>query len=596
MRSEWRRTWTRIGRWGPVQAVIRLPGRLDDELVRLFDRAIGRILPWAGRAIAWGGAAAARIRAVLRPIGPPIRHALSRIRQGWARWGSPSCVIGLLFAVAAWVPSRVTGYGRLAMTRLLDLDVAALDSLPPDRWQGLYRLIEGTAGVLILLLPLAALGAFLRRRWVLRALRLVAALWFVHLLLQWRWVLAIPSWLRQFQPDAYGNAVRNELWTWGTIRILPWILGAAGFGVALGLRRVAVWYGADEREGWPDRLWDNLRTHGEDPPFRKAIYASGFLHLLVLFILPLIGFHGGCMELPYGIPQGSGTPMIEMIKVRKIQKKPEKKFIVNLQAPISFYVPKIEDSDVLEELDRQTEQTYEAQQIGKLGAGGGKQGGWPNGMERAKVRFIRLEYDGGDWDQDMGFGADYNMLLKFREFTGFDIWPTTESIRIAQLKRFPRNRAPPFVYLTGGLQGGINVSQAEVKILREYCLEMGGMIFADNGGGNFDRNFRALMKRVFPELPLVVISKDDVIFQYPFYFPNGAPPLWHHSGKEALGIKYQGRWVVFYHQGDINDAWKTGHSGASPTVANQAYKLGVNIIYYAFTQYMAINFGGEVPK
>ena len=45
------------------------------------------------------------------------------------------------------------------------------------------------------------------------------------------------------------------------------------------------------------------------------------------------------------------------------------------------------------------------------------------------------------------------------------------------------------------------------------------------------------------------------------------------------------RWVVFYHPGDINDAWKDGHSGAAPQVADQAYKLGVNVIYYAFNQY-----------
>ena len=58
-------------------------------------------------------------------------------------------------------------------------------------------------------------------------------------------------------------------------------------------------------------------------------------------------------------------------------------------------------------------------------------------------------------------------------------------------------------------------------------------------------------------------ANDDIIYRQPFVFPNGAPRLWHHSGNRALGLKHNGRWVVFYHQGDIYDAWKTGHSGAS---------------------------------
>jgi len=42
---------------------------------------------------------------------------------------------------------------------------------------------------------------------------------------------------------------------------------------------------------------------------------------------------------------------------------------------------------------------------------------------------------------------------------------------------------------------------------------------------------------------------------------------------------------VFYHPGDINDAWKSGHSGLRPGLARQAHALGVNIIWYAFTRY-----------
>ena len=116
------------------------------------------------------------------------------------------------------------------------------------------------------------------------------------------------------------------------------------------------------------------------------------------------------------------------------------------------------------------------------------------------------------------------------------------------------------------------------------------MLFADNGGGRFNGAFRSLLRRAFPELPVVDIPSDDAIFCEPYEFPNGAPPLWHHSGRRALGVKYEGRWIVFYHQGDINDAWKTGHSGASRSVAMQAYKMGINVMYRAFTQYLALHY------
>jgi hypothetical protein len=55
-----------------------------------------------------------------------------------------------------------------------------------------------------------------------------------------------------------------------------------------------------------------------------------------------------------------------------------------------------------------------------------------------------------------------------------------------------------------------------------------------------------------------------------------------------MGIKHQGRWVVFYHPGDINDAWKTGHSGMDPELVKGAYEMGVNIVYYAFTRYLEL--------
>jgi len=189
----------------------------------------------------------------------------------------------------------------------------------------------------------------------------------------------------------------------------------------------------------------------------------------------------------------------------------------------------------------------------------------------------------------MGANADYNFLIKFHKLTGFKIAPNTEAIDIPDLERFPKHRAPPFVYITGS--ENIKVSQREIKVLRKYLLEEGGMLFADNGGGRFNWQFRGLMRRVLPDKAWVDIANDDVIYRQPYIFPHGAPPLWQHSGNRAVGIKHNGRWVVFYHQGDINDAWQDKGNKISEGLRMAAFKMGINVVNYAFNQYHLIHFG-----
>jgi hypothetical protein len=222
-----------------------------------------------------------------------------------------------------------------------------------------------------------------------------------------------------------------------------------------------------------------------------------------------------------------------------------------------------------------------------MGVGGGNTGGWPDGMDDGLVRFIRLKYDGSGWDDGMDSAtrADLNFLDYFRQLTGFKTSTKTEAHAIALLARYPKGFAPPFVYMTG--DGNIGVSDREVRILREY-IQGGGMLFADCGSPQWNGNFRNFIQRVFPGEKLLNIADDDVIFQLPFGFVNGAPPLWHHGGTRALGIKYKGRWGVFYHPGDINDAWKNNRGGLSAQKADGALEMGVNIIYYSFTNYLEL--------
>ena len=444
-------------------------------------------------------------------------------------------------------------------------------------------------GILLMICSLLALKRHKYTHLVLKvaaAALIVVALWILSFIIKVPVVL-----LAGCDKELFVADMRNALWMVGFAAWLVVAAIAALFTLCISLRSTAEFYGSGAQATMGDRLAENLRTHGQDPNYRTSTYWSAFIHIFVLFILPLLMLLG-LWQSRYKVPEGEGSPVAKMIEVKQIKKPPKEKFIFNPNCPISFQEPDIEDGDHIEKMDVATLVPYVptgANSGGAPGKGKGERGGWPSGMANAKVRFIRLKYAGGDWDQQMGKGADYNFLIKFSEMTTFKIAKRTEAISVSALKGFPKDGAPPFVYLTGSQS--INMTSREMKTLRWYLLQEGGMLFIDNGGGNFNAAVKSLMRRVLPEKPWIDISNDDIIYRQPHRFAHGAPPLWHHSGMRALGMKHNGRWVVFYHQGDINDAWQEGGSGVEAYMRRAAFKMGINVVCYSFNQYMAIHYG-----
>ena len=430
----------------------------------------------------------------------------------------------------------------------------------------------------------AAGAAFLKKSFAFRLMQAAWAAFAVTGTLAFFWMMKVGTILNSADHKAFESATRNDHWT----GLFFWGLLAAVFALALLLSLVLkstrakyMLVSAPLVKDAGEKAFEGLKTTTGDRRWKSSIYYTLTIFFFVMFGGYLM-FGWGWED--YGLPAGGGEQAVEQaVKVKKIKKKKQKKLTVNPWSPYILERMSIDDVKTMEELEEQTRDTYVADNGKRKGGKGKGTGGWPNGMEGAAIRFIRLKYRGGDWDQDMGKGADYNLLIKFHEWTGMKIAKETEFREIERLKYFPKKRSPPFVFLTG--MGGINVSEKEVQILRKYCLEEGGMLFIDNGGGHFDGSVKALLRRVFPGKPLVDIPNDDVIYQRPYVFPDGAPPFWHHAGYRAMGIRDEGRWVVFYHPGDVNDAWRDDHSGASAEVADQAYKLGVNIMFYAFNQY-----------
>lgn len=534
-----------------------------------FYWTVAEIHRWTGKGVAAGAAGVGWLAGLLTP----------RIRMA------------ILLAIMAFVGVNLGSDGREWLLGKADFQEGVLILLGTTDW---FRVFDVWAAMMLwaglacaLAIPLVLIPHRLALLYLRVAGSAFTALWVYFLFI----LTGVPNDLFSMSKRLFNQAERNMMWLEATLPWLALLMVPLLLLYLTATRQVIAAFipPRDGRAPLGDRIRANLVSHGKDPDFRKALWWAGYLHVFI-FIWPLL--MRGCIQAPYAIPKGSGNPVVAMVQKVQPKKKPEKKLVLNPDSPFIFERIKIDASKVLDEVVEVTQDTYQAsnQKGGKLGSGGGTRGGWPNGMDGA-IRFIRIKYDGGDWDQDMGQGADYNVLVELQKATGFKIAPNTEFKEISQLRLFPKKRGPPFVFITG--KGSINVPPRDIKTLRWYCLEEGGMIFADNGGGNFDAAINNLIQRVFPDKQWTDIANDDILFRQPYSFPNGAPPLWHHGGSRAKGIRHEGRWVVFYHPGDLNDAWKTGHSGVSEMVAQQAYRIGFNVMAYSFNQYLSFHFGGD---
>lgn len=500
----------------------------------------------------------------------------------------------------------------LAAIMLAGLGAAAAAFLPGalnaflsrNTGAGLLLLDNGLSVVLQMLFPLmgalgmlcAAGGVFSLTRRPLAYRFLRAALAVVYLLLA-SYILAV--WLAAGSVLDANLELNGQKQDRATLFLLGWqvcwpalatLLYVSWLHLMLRSRSVySVFTGENGPPLEGDTVLEDLRTHGPDPRYRRSLYASVLTHILIIIIIPWLVQLGGCVE-PYKVPKGSGNPVVAMVKMVKPQKKKKKTMTLRPNSAILFEIPDLDDTEVDRVMEDKTQVTYQAlanAKAGKMGKGGGDKGGWPEGMDDYKIRFIRLEHGGGGWDDgmDAASGADINFLRAFAKNTGFkNIAPKGESHKIALLAKYPKDGFPPFVYLTGNNSMG-STSTSDRKILRDYCLK-GGMLIADAGSPEFHRSFSHFIRQVFPDKPLLDIADDDMLYQLPYGFPNGAPAFWHHGGRRALGMKHENRWIVFYHPGDMNDAWKSpGFTDVTPEMRDAAMQLGINLVYYAFNQW-----------
>ncbi len=491
---------------------------------------------------------------------------------------------GLAAAVYFWLPPAFAAFlSRNAEIQILFQSIHADSSL---------KLVFQLCGLLAILCAATGVAGFYRTRITWHALRIPLLGTYLlvgfYLWVTWQACSAILS--KEIPLDGAKQDKATMLLLWWSIAWPALALAAFAAWTHVMLRSRSVYAAFTHEEGPAmvgDHVLEDIRTHGRDPRHRRSLYLSSLTHVFILILVPWIMSLGGCVEA-YKVPKGSGNPVVAMVKMVKPKKKKKQTLSLRPNSAILFEVPDLDDSQVDQVMEEQTQATYEANNAksGKMGKGGGKEGGWPEGMENYKIRFIRLEHSGAGWDDGMDeSGADVNFLRAFAQATGFKKTANKgESHSIALLKKYPKDGFPPFVFLTGNGKMG-NVSSADQKILRDYCLN-GGMLIADAGSVDFHQTFMHFIRQVFPDKPLIDIADDDMLYQVPYTFPDGAPPFWQLGGRRALGIKHEGRWIAFYHPGDMNGAWKSqGYTDVTPEMRDAAMNLGVNLVYYAFNQW-----------
>ena len=195
-----------------------------------------------------------------------------------------------------------------------------------------------------------------------------------------------------------------------------------------------------------------------------------------------------------------------------------------------------------------------------------------------RLAVARLQYDGGgDWYANPS--SLPNLIEALRTRTSLAVEPEEARVRLTDDRLWDY----PFLHVTG--HGNIALSDQEVERLREYLLR-GGFLHVDDNYG-IDESCRRVMKRVFPDRPLVDVPLSHPVYHVVYDLPRGLPKVHEHDGEPArgYGVFIGDRLAVFYsYSSDLGNGWETVGTYADPPALHEAaLKMGVNLFVYAVT-------------
>ena len=210
---------------------------------------------------------------------------------------------------------------------------------------------------------------------------------------------------------------------------------------------------------------------------------------------------------------------------------------------------------------------------------------------------------GGWWDTDYP-DAESNFLRGVQRYTNIDV--NSKSYRWLDLSD-PALYEHTFLYMNmkrvpiGSIYSGPNFSAEEVESLREFMFRGGFVLLDDFWGDAHLEDFRNEMTKLFPERELVRLDTDHELFHV-FFDVNevvqvpGRAVTWDYNGGFNLDdpnyppavyaiLDDDGRvMLVANFNADLGDGWEHTFYEPYPTrYSNEAYKIAINYLIYAFT-------------
>jgi hypothetical protein len=191
-------------------------------------------------------------------------------------------------------------------------------------------------------------------------------------------------------------------------------------------------------------------------------------------------------------------------------------------------------------------------------------------------------------------GADCKYMGGIQRLTNLHVYPNPNMIRITDPDLFQY----PYAYMVE--PGGLDLTDEEVRSLREYLLR-GGFLHADDFWGLREKaNFEYELRRVLPEYRMEVLPLSHEVFHTFFDIDQIIQIPGERAGclggrtyevaddrdPRIYGISNEkGRlMVVVTYNSDLGDAWEYMDEACYPEkYSGQAYRLGMNFIVYAMT-------------
>lgn len=209
---------------------------------------------------------------------------------------------------------------------------------------------------------------------------------------------------------------------------------------------------------------------------------------------------------------------------------------------------------------------------------------------------------GGWWDTDFP-DAEQNFMRGVQRYTFIDA--ETYNTRWIDLTD-PELFEHIFLYVTmkrvpiGGMSSGPNFAPDEVDALREFALRGGFVMLDDFWGEAHYQDFLIEIAKIFPDRELVRLDLEHEIFGIFYDIEQvaqvpGRAVTWDYGSVTLDDPRYppsvhailddDGRvMVVANFNSDMGDGWEhTFHEYYPTSMSNEAYRLGINYLIYAYT-------------